>query len=241
MPVTDGFPTTPRVALPQAPAAGSSRSLALRALGVLIASAAIAVAVATLTSGAGPASPPAAAPPQPVHAAVPEVSAVPQVQAAAFAILRRPRTAADAFAEIHPGAGPFGANPMLARTALAPARPGGVVPRLVSVVPAAGNVCLRILEAVRVAQWWCTPTARARRGALIVALLPPAPTPAAASTQFVIGLVPDGVRSVTVDGLGGGGHKLAVRRNVYATALYGPQKITFKIPGRGTESYRIRD
>jgi len=240
VPVTDGFPTTPRVALPQAPSAGSSRSLALRALGVLIVSAAIAVAVTALTSGAGPASP-AAPIPQPVHAAVPEIRAVPPSAAAAFAILRRPRTAADDFREIRPGAGPFGANPALARTALAPARPGGVVPRLVSVVPAAGNVCLRILEAVPVAQWWCAPTARARRGGLIVTLLPPAPTPRAASTQFVIGLVPDGVRSVTIAGLRGGGHKVAVRRNVYATALYEPQTISFKIPGRGTESYRIRD
>jgi hypothetical protein len=156
-------------------------------------------------------------------------------------VLRRARTAHDDFSQIRAGAGPLGANPTLARTVLAPATPAGLLPRLVSVVPAAGAVCLRVLAAQGYARWWCLPTARAIRGSLIVALLAPSPTPRAATSQFVLGLVPDGVSTVTIRSAGGVGHKLVVRSNVYATAVFRPVSIAFKLPGRGPVSYRIRD
>jgi hypothetical protein len=176
-----------------------------------------------------------------IHPAVPEVSAVPAAEAAVFGVLRRTHRSSDDFKQIRRGAGPLGANPALARTVLAPAPRGALVPRLVSVVPAATGVCLRILVAQGYAQWWCVPTARAARGALIVAMLPPAPTPRAATRQFVLGLVPDGVSTVTIKAADRVGHKVAVRSNVYATAVFRPVSIAFKLPGRGLVSYRVRD
>ena len=202
-------------------------------------SAGVAAGVATLGSRASAPAP--SAPAVGIRAAVPQISAVPAAEAAAFAVLRRARTAGDDFKQIRRGAGPLGANPVLARTVLAPASHAALVPRLVSVVPAAAAVCLRVLAAEGFARWWCVPTAQAVRGSLIVALLPPAPTPRAATTQFVLGLVPDGVSTVTVRSAGGVGHKLAVRSNVYATAVFRPVSIAFKLPGRGLVSYRIRD
>jgi hypothetical protein len=169
------------------------------------------------------------------------ISAVPAAEAAAFGVLRRARTASDSFKQIRQGVGPLGANPALARTVLAPAAPAGLLPRLVSVVPAATDVCLRVLEVQGFAQWWCVPTAQAVRGSLIVALLPAAPTPRAASKQFLLGLVPDGVSTVTIRTAGGVGHKVAVRGNVYATAVFRPISIAFKLPGRGLVSYRVHD
>jgi hypothetical protein len=231
--------STPQVPLPGKRPAGLSRSLALRALAVLIASAVVAGAAATLMAHSG--SPPAPTAPQPARSVVPEIHAVPASEAAAFTILRRPQSAGDLFRQMHAGAGPFGADPKLARTALAPANPSTIVPRLISVVPARGAVCLRILETVRAAQWWCLPIAQAVRGRLIAAFLPPAPRPVAASTQYVIGLVPDGVSSVTIRSAGGIGHKVTVRRNVYARAVFEPKRITFKLPGRGTVSYAVSD
>jgi hypothetical protein len=216
-----------------------SRSLVLRAVAVLVVSAVGAGAAATLMSRSS--SPPAPAAPQPAHSVVAEIRAVPAPEAAAFAILRRPQSGGDLFKQIRAGAGPFGANPMLARTALAPANPGTIAPRLISVVPARSAVCMRILETVSAAQWWCLPIAQAARGRLIVALLPPAPKPVTASIQYVTGLVPNGVSSVTIRSVGGIGHKVTVRRNVYAGVVFEPQRITFKLPGRGTVSYAVRD
>ena len=91
---------------------------------------------------------------------------MPRAESAAFAILRRARTVSDSFKEIQPGGGPFGANPALARSVGVPA--GSLAPRLVSVVPANGGVCLRILRAEGIANWWCQPTALAARGGLII-------------------------------------------------------------------------
>ena len=110
-----------------------------------------------------------------------------------------------------------------------------------SVVPAAAGVCLRLLEARGAAQWWCLPTAQALHGSLTVALLPPAPSPRAAGSQYLVGLVPDGVSSVEITSAGGVGHKLAVRSNVYATAAYRPISITFELPGGGSVTQRIRE
>lgn len=205
-----------------------------------VVSAAFAVGAATLGSSSSAPAPAPSAPATAIRAAVPEISSVPRAQAAAFGVLRRPRASADDFKQIRPGAGPLGANPNLARTVLAPASRAALVPRLVSVVPAATGVCLRVLEAQGDAQWWCVPSAQAIRGSLIVALLPPSPTPEA-TRQFVLGLVPDGVSTVTIRSAGGVGHKLAVQSNVYATAVFRPVSIAFKLPGRGFVSYRIRD
>jgi hypothetical protein len=244
VPVTRSVPSAPQVALPGARPAGSLRSLALRAIAVCALSAGLAVGVATLAQGSsGSATPP---PPPPVSASAftdsaAEVTAVPAQEAAAFAILRRPRTAADSFAQIRRGSGPFGANPALARSARVPASRNALAPRLVSVVPASGGVCLRILASGGYAQWWCMPMAQARLGSLTVAQLPPSPTPRAAANQYLVGLVPDGVATVEIRSADGSGHKVVVRSNVYATAALRPVSIAFELPGRGLVTHKIRD
>ena len=96
---------------------------------------------------------------------VPEIQSVPVAQAAAFAILRRPLRASDAFAVIRPGAGPLGANPALARTVREAT--GGLSAGIVSVVPANGALCLRVpFTHDGGAQWFCQPLAAAREGKL---------------------------------------------------------------------------
>ena len=219
--------SAPRVAS----TAGSRRSLALRAAAVLAVSAAGSAAVATLSNASRP---------QAVGAAG-GIATVPPAEAAAFAILRAPRTAADDFRSIRPGAGPLGANPALARTALRPSLHDGLAPLLVSVVPADGAVCLRLLVTTQESRWWCAGLAAARRGALTVTLLHAGPVPLQRSRQFVVGLVPDGVRSVTLGSFRGVGHKVPVRRNVYATEMFAPATISFELPGRGAVKARIRD
>ena len=212
-------------------AAGSRRSLALRAAAVLAVSAAASAGVASLSDASRPAG-----------TALPgEITAVPASESSAFGILRSPRSAADDFRAIRPGTGPLGANPSLARTALRPTERDGLAPRLVSVVPASGAVCLRLLITSAESRWWCAGEAAADRGALTVALLPAGPVPHQRSRQFVVGLVPDGVRSVTIGSFGGDGHKVRVSRNVYATEVFAPASISFQLPGRGTVSARIRD
>jgi hypothetical protein len=211
--------------------AGSRRSLALRAAAVLAVSAAASAAVASLGNGSRPLAP-----------VLPgEITAVPESEAASFGILRAPHTAADEIRAIRPGAGPLGANPSLARTALRPTERDGLAPRLVSVVPGRGAVCLRLLITNTESRWWCAGEAAADRGALTVALLPGGPVPLQRSRQFVVGLVPDGVSSVTIGSFHGRGHKVAVSRNVYAREVLAPASISFQLPGRGTVSARIRD
>lgn len=219
--------STPRVAS----TAGSRRSLALRAAAVLAFSAAGSAAVASLSNAYRPQT--AVAPGA--------ITAVPTSEATAFGILRAPRTTNDDFRSIRPGAGPLGANPALARTALRPARHDGLAPLLVSVVPADNAICLRLLITSQESRWWCAGMAAARRGALTIALLPAGPVPLQRTRQFVVGLVPDGVRSVTLGSSGGAGHKVTVRRNVYATEMFAPATISFELPGRGVVSARIRD
>jgi hypothetical protein len=164
-----------------------------------------------------------------------EVRTVPAAEAAAFAILRRPLRRSDAFAQIHRGAGPAGANPDLARTLREPA--GGLSAGSVSVVPAAASVCLRApFVGATAAQWWCQPLAQARQGRLLMALRPAGPL--RASNELLIGLVPDGVRSVTVSAAGGLRRTVAVRENVYETQIYAPKTIAIDLPRRGTVSYR---
>ena len=209
--------------LASAPPARFSRSLALRAAGVLVASAAAAIAATTLLSSSpGPAARAPGAP----HAALPELRAVTAAQAASFAILRRPRTTADAFAQITPGAGPLGANPDLAR---AVAEPAGRFSRgSVSVVPANGAICLRVPGPSETAQWWCQPMAAALRGRLLMALRPPGPL--RPSNQLLVGLAPDGVRSVTVAAAGGVRRTVAVHENVYDTQIFAPTTVTLTLP-----------
>jgi len=164
-----------------------------------------------------------------------EVRTVPAAQAAAFAILRQPLRRSDAFAQIHPGAGPAGANPNLARTLHEPV--GGLSAGSVSVVPARGSLCLRApFVGALAAQWWCQPIAQARQGRLLMALRPAGPL--RAGNELLIGLVPDGVRSVTVTAAGGVRRTVAVRENVYETQIYAPKTIAIDLPLRGTVSYR---
>jgi hypothetical protein len=236
--VTPAVPTTPQEALLGARPAGSLRSLALRALAVCALTGALAAGAAAIFQGGGGEASQAVAPTFTAGAA--EIASVPTAEAAAFGVLRRPRTAADAFHEIRAGSGPFGANPALARTAPLPAPSSPLAPQLVSVVPAANGVCLRLLERSSLAHWWCLPMAQAVSGALIVGLLPASPSPRAATSQYLVGLVPNGVSSVEITSVDGAGHKVAVRSNVYATAAFRPVSIAFKLPGRGLVKYRVR-
>jgi hypothetical protein len=205
---------------------------------VLVASAGIAAAVASLTAGSSPSAP--VAPRQSNPAARTEIQKVPAAESASFGILRRSRTAADSFKAIEAGAGPLGANPALARSVVVP--PGSLAPRLVSVVPANGELCLRLLLADGIAKWWCRPTALAARGMLVVGLRPysvGAAVPTPTSSQYVIGLVPDGVPAVTISTERGLPRTVGVHSNLYATQLFAPQAISFTLPGHGTVSYQV--
>jgi hypothetical protein len=237
VPVAPGVSSAPQVPLPRAEAAGPSRSsLALRALVVLAVSAAVAAVVGTLTSGSTP-----SAPQRSTAAPRSEIDAVQRAQAASFAILRRPRGPRDRVATLDAGAGPLGANPTLARSVPMPA--GALAPRLLSVVPANGGVCLRLLFKSGVVYWECRTTRQATGGELIAGLRPigaPGQRPLApprTSSQFIVGLVPDGVRTVTVRAAHGVTRTLLVAANVYATTIFAPRTISFALPGQGATSY----
>jgi hypothetical protein len=108
---------------------------------------------------------------------------------------------------------------------------GGVV----WVVPASGGVCLRVPFARELVQWWCQATAAAVRGRLLLALRPPGPL--RASEQRLVGLVPDGVRGVTITLANGTRRSVAVRRNVYDALLFAPTRVTIDLPGGRTVRY----
>ena len=146
------------VGAPAPARAGASRSLTLRAAAILVVSGLLAGGLSALLAPGGQSEP--SAPPT-------RLAAVPAAEAAPFALLRRARTAADAFREIHAGLGPMGANPELARTLREPK--GGLSLGFVSVVPARGGVCLRV-PFDGGASWWCQSTANARDGLLRMAL-----------------------------------------------------------------------
>jgi hypothetical protein len=211
------------IGAPASARAGASRSsLTRRAAALLVVSGVLAGGLSALLAPGGQSGP--SAPPA-------RLVAVPAAEAAPFAILRRPRTPADAFHEIDPGLGPMGANPALARTVREPA--GGLSLGFVSVVPARGGVCLRIPFAGG-ATWWCQPTAKARVGSLRVGLRPPSrlgSAPPALGNQLLIGLVPDGVRSVTVTSTGGAERRLPVRANLYDAQVYSPRRVAFELAG----------
>jgi hypothetical protein len=234
--------STPQLPLPGAAPAGLPRSLALRAAVVLVVSAGTAAGVATLTAGPATGSSPSS---PPTAARLPEIRAIPSAESTPFAILRRERAATDRFAAIRSGAGPFGANPALARSVALPSAP--LAPRLVSVVPANGSVCLRILLARDLASWQCQPASRADRGALRVVLGPVAPrragaplSPSPAGEGFVLGLVPDGVPTVTITAAHGLTRTIAVHSNVYAAQVHAPKTIALTLPGHRTVSYPVR-
>ena len=194
---------------------------------MLVVSAGIAIGVEKLTEGGSGALPNAASP------TVSEVRSVPAREAALFAVLRLPRSGADAFVPLRQGAGPLGANPALARTVLEPRR--GLSAGVVSVVPAQGAVCMRVPYGRVLAQWWCQSTALAARGLLLSAVRPAGRL--RASAQLIIGLVPDRVRTVLVTAAGGVRRAVAVRDNVYETQIYDPNRVVIKLPAGGTVSY----
>ncbi|HVC84358.1 MAG TPA: hypothetical protein VNC12_03815 [Solirubrobacteraceae bacterium] len=216
----------------------SRSSLAFRAVAVLVVSAGIAAVVGTLTAGSS--SPPPFT--RSIPATRPEIHAIAPAESAFFAVLRRPRRPGDSFATLHAGAGPLGSNPSLARSVAVPA--GALAPRLLSVVPANGNVCLRMLFKSGLSYWQCRTTQQAIGGALIVGLRPTGalhggrPTaPPRISSQFIVGLVPDGVSAVTIHGARGGARTVVVRSNIYATTTFAPKTISFRLPGRGATTY----
>jgi hypothetical protein len=57
-----------------------------------------------------------------------------------------------------------------------------------------------------------------------------------ASAQLLVGLVPDGVRTVTVT-TPSGARTVAVHANVYDVRLFAPQRVTLRIPGAGVRSF----
>jgi len=143
---------------------------------------------------------------------------------ATFAILRRPTSSADEIPLRLPLAlsGSSGANLQAARRAAAPG------PGEAWVVPGRGSVCL-------IAAWpaqhaggsSCVPDAAAARGALYVSS-GSARTP---GVDYLAGLVPDGVRAVTVLLPGGLGTRVGVHENVYVVAVPGnPLAVIFAGP-----------
>ena len=228
MPVTAGALSSSQVPSRAPQPTSFSRSRALRAGALLVVSAVAAVGASSQLFPETPSSR------GPVEVTLREVRAVPPGEAASFAILRRPLRSSDAFAAVHPGSGPVGANPTLARTLSEPK--GGLSAGAVSVVPANGSVCLRIPFANGGAQWWCQTLALARMGNLVTALRPSGPL--RASEQLLVGLVPDGVQAVTVTAAGGVRRSVPVRFNVYDAQIYAPLTISFDFPGRGIRSYQ---
>jgi hypothetical protein len=216
----------------------SRSSLAFRAVAVLVVSAGLAAVVGTLTAGSG--SPPVTRSiPPPTRA---EIHAIAPAESAFFGVLRRPRRPGDSFATLHAGAGPLGSNPSLARSVAVPA--GALAPRLLSVVPANGHVCLRMLFNSGFSYWQCRTTQQAIGGALIVGLRPTGalhggrPTaPPRISSQFIVGLVPDGVSAVTIHGARGDARTVAVHSNIYAATTFAPKTISFRLPGRDATTY----
>lgn len=240
MPITAS--SAPQLPLPGAGSARLPRSLALRGAIVLVASAAFAAGVATLTAAPVTNSSSLS---RAAATSLPEIRTIPPAESAAFSILRRARATTDSFTAIRSGAGPFGANPALARSVALP--PVRLAPRLVSVVPANGSVCLRILLARDLASWQCQPVALAGRGSLRVVLGPVARmragarlAPPAAGDQYLLGLVPDGVPTVTVTAAHGLTRTIVVHSNVYATRVHAPKAIAFTLHGHRTVTYPVR-
>jgi hypothetical protein len=133
---------------------------------------------------------------------------------ASFGILRRPQAAEDQVPLGLPVAlsGASGANLQLARRA--PSHGDGQA----WVVPGRGSMCL-------ISSWPaehsgganCVPDAAARGGELVTE----SASGSAPGSEFIAGLVPDGVGTVTVQLAGGATLTLTVRENVYIAAISG--------------------
>jgi hypothetical protein len=183
---------------------------ALRLLGVVLAAALCGplalAAVALSSTGAGDATPPGAGGQQ--------ASAPSPADTAAFAILRRAATPADATQPRTPVqfSGASGANPSLAR------RAAGLGEAAAWVVPGSGSVCL-ISESQNGLEGGaaCMPDEAADAGQLVQL----ASSEAAPGQVLLSGLVPDGVSSVTVGLADGSRSVLAVHEDVYAAELRG--------------------
>ena len=195
------------------------------------------VALALLVAGAGAAAiatkgrpSPGPVPPRPgaALATMPD-----RADRAAFAILRRAPTAADQIPLPTPIAlsGASGANLGQARRA---AGSGGAQ---AWVVPGRGSVCL-------IAAWpaqhaggaGCVPDATATAGELVLE----SASRLAPGREFIAGLVPDRVSSVTVTLAGGGQRTAPVRENVYLLAIAGSaEAVTFEGP-HGTVRLDVR-
>jgi hypothetical protein len=185
------------------------------------------VALALLVAGAGAAiatlGRPSPGPVPPKPGAPLTVNPEP-AQLAAFAIVRRPQTAADEIPPEVPVAlsGASGANLGLARRAEGGG--GGEA----WVIPGKGSMCLLSSWPARGAGGAaCLPDAPAFTGELAVA----AGSARAPGTVFLAGLVPDGADQVTVHLAGGAAVTVAARENVYLAALTGsPESVTFQGP-----------
>jgi hypothetical protein len=227
MPVTRAATPIPSVGSGATGSDRRSRVLALRATAMLVVSAVVGATVSLLSSGAPQTSGGTG------EAPLTEVHAVPTAEAASFAVLRRPLRPTDAFVALHRGSGPLGANPALARTLSEPK--GELSAGTVSIVPANGSVCLRVPFTEGGAQWWCQPLRVARMGKLVTALRPAGSL--RASEQLLVGLVPDGVKHVTVSTADGTRRSLPVRSNVYDAQIFAPRTISIDLPSVGVRSY----
>ena len=141
---------------------------------------------------------------------LPRVESVPQDQASAFAILRRPQVEGDSLPEerwpsLEGGmVGRLGLNPSLARRASTDAGDAWVIPGNGFVCLDCGGACCNTAEAAAAGQivtWTST-----RSG----------------DRCIVHGLVPDGVSEVTLVTTTGATGEVSVRDNVYGAVLDGP-------------------
>jgi hypothetical protein len=153
----------------------------------------------------------------------PRAMAVDPVQAQAFEVLRRPQRDSDAL----PGKvkGPFGANLDLARRVSGPAGD-------VRVVPASdGQLCLRAEDGSGSA-WTCVSTARAKAGLLMLTL-----RGEGVADVNLYGLVPDGIRSVSLQDASGS-RQLSVLDNVYTAISSDPKTLSFD-GGSGAQTVSV--
>lgn len=150
----------------------------------------------------------------------PMVTAIPENQATAFGILRRPQAKTDLlprdqWRSFRVGIiGRYGLNPSLMRRART--NVGNVW-----VIPGNGMICLALAaspsaNSVEVGGWECNTTSSATAGRTVTW------TSSRASGQTIVqGLVPDGVNKVTLTTKNGTSKTVAVADNVYGAALDG--------------------
>lgn len=139
-------------------------------------------------------------------------STIPSDEAASFGILRTaeqtvPDAVTEAFAHTPEYAGAFAPNPKLAR-ALAQTNPyTGTSPWLVA---ADGGLCLYVPDTDGSSAVTCNTLDEAKAGELHLVLAP------FGRASYVVGVVPDGVTSVSVSNADGSSARLPVNGNTYA-------------------------